>query len=169
VLHGAHVPGLAIASPRAALAAAARGARLAAAVQPRLAARALAVLARLEEHAPGPGPVVVSHGDFNISQFLDLDGALAVVDFDEACLAPPALDVASYAANLVSGRTGDLARADAAVAALLEGYGERPEDLDWHYAAALLRRAPSPFRLYKPRWPQRIEAIVAASEEVLRR
>jgi Phosphotransferase enzyme family len=168
-LHDAHVPGLAIASPRATLAAAARGAELAAAVEPRLAGRALAVLARLEEHAPDPGAVVPSHGDFNISQFLDLDGALAVVDFDEACLAPPALDVASYAANLVSGRTGDLARADAAVAALLEGYGERPEDLDWHYAAALLRRAPSPFRLYKPRWPQRIEAIVAASEEVLRR
>jgi hypothetical protein len=169
VLHDAPVPGLRIASPREALAAAARAAELAAAVEPALAARARAVLARLEEHAPDPGAVVPSHGDFNISQFLDVGGALAVLDFDEACLAPPALDVAAYAANLVGGRTGDLGRADAALAALLEGYGERPADLDWHYAAALMRRAPSPFRLCKRRWPQRMASIVAAAEEVLGR
>jgi hypothetical protein len=169
VLHDAPVGGLRIAPPREALAAAARAAELAAALDPALAGRARGVLARLEEHAPDRRAVVPSHGDFNISQFLDVDGALAVLDFDEACLASPALDVAAYAANLVSGRAGDLGRADAALAALLEGYGERPVDLDWHYAAALMRRAPSPFRLCKRRWPQRMAAIVAAAEEVLGR
>jgi hypothetical protein len=169
LLHDAAVPGLRLAPPRAELHAAAAAAELAAAVEPALAARARAVLARLEEHAPDPGAVVPSHGDFNVSQFLDLGGALAVLDFDEACLASPALDVASYAANLVSGRTGDLAQADAALDALLDGYGDRPADLEWHYAAALMRRAPSPFRLCKRRWPERMETIVAAAEEVLGR
>jgi aminoglycoside phosphotransferase (APT) family kinase protein len=112
---------------------------------------------------------VPSHGDFNISQLLDMEGAYALLDFDEACLAAPGLDVASYAANLVSGRPGDLGRADAALDALLDGYGERPEALEWHYAASLLRRAPSPFRLHKKRWPERLESIVAAAEEVLAR
>ena len=92
-----------------------------------------------------------------------------MLDFDEACLAPRALDVASYAANLVSGRPGDLARAGAALGALLEGYGERPEGLPWYLSASLLRRAPSPFRLHKRRWLQRTESIVAAAEAVLGR
>lgn len=169
VLHDAPLRDLRVAAPRDALAAAAGAAELTAAVAPGLAPRTRAVLARLEEHAPDPGALVPSHGDFNISQLLDVGGALAVLDFDEACLAPPALDLASYAANLVSGRAGDLGRADAALDALCGGYGARPADLDWHYAAALLRRAPSPFRLCKRRWPRRMAAIVAAAEEVLGR
>jgi aminoglycoside phosphotransferase (APT) family kinase protein len=140
-----------------------------AAVAPPLARRVRGLLARLEEHAPAVHALVPSHGDFNISQLLDVEGALAVVDFDEACLAPPALDVASYAANLVSGRPGDLEAADAALAALLDGYAARPDGLSWYLAASLLRRAPSPFRLHKRRWSQRIAATVAAAEEVLGR
>jgi Ser/Thr protein kinase RdoA (MazF antagonist) len=151
------------------LEAAARGAELVASVAPQLARRARHMLARLEERAPEPGAMVPSHGDFNISQFLDLDGALAILDFDEACLAPAAFDVASYAANVVSGRPGDLDRADAAVDALLGGYGERPDGLDWYLAALLLRRAPAPFRLHKRRWPERLDAMLALAEEVLGR
>jgi hypothetical protein len=169
VLHDAPLPGLDPAPPRAMLEAAARSASLVAAVAPELACRARHLLARLEEHAPELGAMVPSHGDFNISQFLDLDGALAILDFDEACLAPAAYDVASYAANVVSGRPGDLERADAALDALLGGYGGRPADLDWYLAALLLRRAPSPFRLHKRRWPERLGAMVAAAEQVLGR
>jgi aminoglycoside phosphotransferase len=169
VLHDAPVRGLPIASSRTALAGAAAAAELVAAVAPPLAAPVRGLLARLEEHAPAPGTLVPSHGDFNVSQMLDVGGALAVLDFDDACIAPPALDLASYAANLVSGRPGDLAHADAALAALLDGYGERPADLDWHFAVALLRRTASPFRLCKRRWPQRMAAIVGAVEEVLGR
>jgi phosphotransferase family enzyme len=166
VLHGAAVPGLEIAPPERMLASAARAARLTAAVAPGLARRTLDLLARLEEHAPEIDELVPSHGDFNISQLLDVEGAMALLDFDEACLAPRALDVASYAANLVSGRPGDLARADAALAALLDGYGARPEGLHWYLAASLLRRAPSPFRLHKKRWIYRTEAIIGAAEAV---
>jgi len=168
-LHDTAIADLEPGSPRAILEDAARGAALAAAVVPDLAGRARNLLARLEEHAPEPAPLVTAHGDFNISQFLDLDGALAILDFDETCLAPAALDLASYTSNLVGGRDGDLARARAALDALVGGYGERPANLDWYLAARLMRRAPSPFRLHKKRWPQRVEGIVAAAEEVLGR
>jgi hypothetical protein len=169
VLHGAAVPGLAIAGPERMLESAGRSAALGAIVCPELAPRLHGLLARLEEHAPAPDALVPSHGDFNVSQLLDVEGALAVLDFDEACLAPRALDVASYAANLVSGRPGDLDRAEEALEALLGGYGERPEGVRWYLAASLLRRAPSPFRLHKRRWPVRMESIVAGAEAVLGR
>jgi phosphotransferase family enzyme len=169
VLHGAEVGGLAVARADRMLASAAQAAQLTAAIAPGLGRRTFDLLARLEEHAPEIDDLVPSHGDFNISQFLDVDGAMAVLDFDEACLAPRALDVASYAANLVSGRRGDLALADAALAPLLEGYGPAPEGLRWYLAASLLRRAPSPFRLHKKRWTARTESIVAAAEAVLGR
>jgi Phosphotransferase enzyme family len=169
VLHDADLPGLEPTPPRVVLETAARGAALVASVAPALARRVRQLLARLEEHAPDPGPMVPSHGDFNISQVLDRDGALAILDFDEACLAPAAFDVAAYAANVVGGRPGDLERADAALDALLGGYGERLAGVDWYLAALLLRRAPSPFRLHKRRWPDRLEAMVAAAEEVLAR
>jgi aminoglycoside phosphotransferase (APT) family kinase protein len=168
VLHDAAVPGLPVAGPERLLTAAAASAALVGAVAPGLGRRAFDLLARLEEHLPAPAGLVPCHGDFNVSQFLELDGALAVLDFDEACLAAPALDVAAYAANSVGGREGDLDRARAALDALLEGYGPRPEALGWHLAATLLRRAPSPFRLHKRRWPQRMQRILGAAEEALR-
>jgi len=169
VLHGARIADLATAGPVRMLESAARAAALGAAVAPGLARRMGDLLARLEEHAPRGGELVPSHGDFNISQLLDVEGAMAVLDFDEACLAPRALDIASYAANLVSGRPGDLHRAEEALEALLDGYGARPEGMRWYLAASLLRRAPSPFRLHKKRWPARMESILAAAEAVLAR
>ena len=169
VLHDARVPGLTVAASDRTLESAARAARITAAVAPGLERRTLDLLARLEEHAPDADELVPSHGDFNISQLLDLQGAIAVLDFDEACRAPRALDVTSYAANLVSGRPGDLARADAALTSLLAGYGAPPHALHWYLAVALLRRAPSPFRLHKRNWLHRTEAIVAAAEAVLGR
>ena len=76
VLHDARLPGLAIAGSDRTLASAAGAARFAAAVAPGLARRTLDLLARLEEHAPDPDELVPSHGDFNISQLLDVEGAM---------------------------------------------------------------------------------------------
>ena len=168
VLHVAASPGLRPAPSGAPLLEAARSAALVRAIAPELAGRARDLLARLEEHRPDGGPLVPSHGDFNVSQFLDVEGALVVLDFDEACLAPAALDAASYAANLIGGRPGDRAGARAALDELLGGYGARPEHLEWYLAALLLRRARNPFRLHKRRWPARIAQMLADAEEVLR-
>ena len=49
---------------------------------------------------------VPAHGDFHVDQLLIGAGEIAVVDFDQMCLAAPALDIATYAADVVRGRDG---------------------------------------------------------------
>ena len=145
VLHDAPVPGLPVAAPERMLVSAARGARLTAAVAPSLARRTLDLLARLEEHTPDIEELVPSHGDFNVSQLLDVEGALAVLDFDEACLAPRALDVASYAANLVERPPGrPRPRRRRARRAARAATASAPRALPWYLSASLLRRAAEP-------------------------
>ncbi|MEA2246420.1 MAG: hypothetical protein QOH46_949 [Solirubrobacteraceae bacterium] len=166
-LQDADVRGLPSHRPGDLLGAVARSGALIAAIAPELAPRVRRLITRLEHTMPWAPEAMPAHGDFNISQFLDVEGALAVLDFDEACMAAPALDVAAYAANLVSGRAGDLEAAYEALDALLQGYGERPHGLDWYLAASIARRAVSPFRLHKRRWPQRVASILDAAEAVI--
>jgi hypothetical protein len=168
-LHAAPADDLPATTPERQLAAAARSAALVSAVAPALAGRTARLLDALRHAAPAVGATVAAHGDFNVSQLLDAGGALSLVDFDEACQAATGLDVAAYATNVVSGRPGDLEHADRVLAALLDGYGERPADLSWHLATELLRRSASPFRRFKRDWPERTDALVAAAAEVLGR
>lgn len=70
-------------------------------VAPPLARQALAVLhqvARLP--LPAHGPPSFIHGDCAPSQFLTLEDRMAVVDFDNACLGDPAMDVGNFMAKL---------------------------------------------------------------------
>ncbi|MEA2324266.1 MAG: hypothetical protein QOD81_4116, partial [Solirubrobacteraceae bacterium] len=62
---------------------------------------------------------------------------------------------------------GDLEAAEPALEALLDGYGARPEGVRWYLAASIARRAPTPFRRYKRRWPERMARILDAAEAVL--
>ena len=169
LLHTALPDDLPPTTPERQLAAAARSGRLVAAVAPALADRTARVLDELLRTRPAVGHTVAAHGDFNVSQLLDAGGVLTLVDFDEACQAAPGLDVAAYAANVVSGRPGDLEHAERVLAAFLHGYGEEPADLSWHLATELVRRAASPFRRFKRDWSDRTEALVTAAEEVLGR
>ena len=105
-----------------------------------------------------------AHGDFHVDQLLVGDG-IAVIDFDGMCLAAPALDLATYAADVVRGRDGDLEAVHAVLERCSTGYGGRPEALDWHLAAAILGRAAHPFHRQVPGWPERVEAMVAAAED----
>jgi hypothetical protein len=128
--------------------------------------RAGDLLARLAGAAPTDLPLVLSHGDFTIDQLLVTgDGGLVVTDVDNACQAPAALDLASFAANLVSGRDGDDERAYAVLSALVASHGA-PPGLAWHFAVALLRRCDRPFRRWKKRWPQKSLNILTMAEEV---
>jgi hypothetical protein len=88
----------------------------------------------------------------------------AVVDFDGLCLAAPALDVATYAADVVRGRPSDLDELEAVLAGVLDGYGERPAGLEWHLATAVLGRAAHPFQRQVPEWPERVSAMVGVAE-----
>ena len=136
-------------------------------ILPELTDRVEHLVAHLRERTPEDVGHVAAHGDFNVSQIIRTPaGGIRVLDFDDCCMASPSLDLASYIANAVSGREGDLAVALDARDALLDAYGVAPADLTWHVAVAVLRRAPSPFRLQKRPWPERLARIVEAAEAV---
>ena len=146
-------------------------------VQPALAARAdrlgREVSERLAARPPGAIPV---HGDFHAGQVLLANGSAALIDFDEAVLAEPAADLASFRADLerhaCAGRLPP-GRAEALAEALLEGYARRaapPPDreLALHTAAALFGIAPRFFRDRDPEWPERTQAVLDRIESLLR-
>jgi aminoglycoside phosphotransferase (APT) family kinase protein len=166
-LHTSDTNGLHPFTPDDQLMAAAASAGSVIAVVPELEQRLQALLRTLETTAPDAGTLLPSHGDFHANQLLELDGGLAVIDFDEMCAAPAALDFSSYVAHLVDGRTDDLDSAALALGGLVQGYGERPRGVSWYLATSILRRSPFPFRFMEPRWPTRVENMVAAAEEAL--
>lgn len=153
--------------PESLLAAAERHAAFISVIVPELAARLDAVVARLRQAIPNATGYVPTHGDFHVDQLLRVGSDLVLIDFDDMCLAPPALDLGSYLADVVRGRDGDLAALDAVRGPLLRGYGDLPPALDWYVSAVALTRASHPFQRYVPSWPDRVEKMVAAAEAVL--
>jgi hypothetical protein len=137
------------------------------AVVPELEPRLKALLRTLELTMPEQSSLVPAHGDYHANQLLEIDGALAVIDFDEMCAAAAALDLSSYAAHLVNGGEGDVTAASAALEGLVAGYGLRPHALAWYLSTSILRRSPFPFRFMEPNWPLRIERMLADAEEAL--
>ena len=107
---------------------------------------------------------MVAHGDFHVDQLLIGEEELAVVDFDDICLAAPALDLASYAADVVRGRDGDGEALADVLGSAAGGLREPPR------GARLVpaRRDPRPLRPSVPPqvdgWRHRVEAMVAAAE-----
>src|SRR4029079_15496733 len=127
--------------------------------------RVPALRERLESGLPENAAHVCSHGDFEVGQLLQHDGGVTLLDFDELCSAPAALDVATSAAH--AARSGGAPPALAAADALVETYGARPDGLQPYLAAAILLRAQCPFRKLEEEWPRRVEDLVGAAEEVL--
>jgi aminoglycoside phosphotransferase (APT) family kinase protein len=139
------------------------------ALLPSLAPRLSYLLERLSRNVPDPGDPLLSHGDFHAGQLLETGGVFAVIDFDSMCVAPAALDIATYVAHTVRGDEGDLDRAGEVLARIIDGYGTTPDALRWYLVTALLRRAPFPFRYLDDQWPERIEAMLDMAEETMRR
>jgi ABC-type sulfate/molybdate transport systems ATPase subunit len=166
-LQRAPLRSLAAAPPQRQLEAAMRKAAVIGAVLPELRPRLRALVRRLAAAMPPAATAVPAHGDFHADQLLLSGGEIAVIDFDQMCLAAPALDLATYAADVVRGRPGDLETVAAVLERLLDGYGGRPEALDWHVTAAVLGRAAHPFQRQLRDWPERVEAMVAAAEASL--
>jgi aminoglycoside phosphotransferase (APT) family kinase protein len=165
-LHRASLPGLPGTGPADLLAACGPVVGLVRRARPALAGQLDAVLDRLHAAVPAGLDAVPTHGDFTMGQLLRDGDDLAVVDVDTLAAAPPALDLAAYAANLVSGRPGDVDDARTALAELVRGYGARPPGLDWYLAASVLRRLDRALRRTKRDWPQRTDALLAAVEEL---
>jgi ATP-binding cassette, subfamily B, bacterial len=147
--------------------AAAASARLVVAVAPKLERRVERVLRKIEGSRPDVGKLVPSHGDFNARQLLVVDGELAVTDFDELCLAPPPLDLATYVAYVVYGEASDLPAAEGVLGELVAAYGSRPPGMSWYVATMILRRAPRPFRYQEPEWIERMAGMVDAAVDAL--
>lgn len=136
------------------------------AVLPAQAGRATALLQTLTTRAPSASPLVLSHGDFSIDQLLLAgDGSIVVTDVDTVCRAPAALDVSSFAANLMSGRHGDDDHVTSVLDALCASH-RPPPHLRWHLAVALLRRCDRPFRRWKKHWDEKCVAILDLAESV---
>jgi ATP-binding cassette subfamily B protein/subfamily B ATP-binding cassette protein MsbA len=122
---------------------------------------------RLAASTPATAAGVTAHGDFEARELVHRDGALAVADLGRACVAAPALDLSSYAADAAAREGGGAAQALAVLDALLEGYRGRPAALRWHLSAALLRKAERPFRALEEAWPVQVERAVDAAGAVL--
>jgi ATP-binding cassette, subfamily B, bacterial len=151
-------------TPADQLDAAAASARLATHIEPELGERLDRLLERLEAGLPAGLGRAPTHGDFNARQLVNGADGLVITDFDAMSNAPAALDVATYLAYLVRGDRADLDAALPVLELLLEGYGERPEELSWYLATMILRRSPRPFRYQDEHWPERVEQMVAAAE-----
>jgi energy-coupling factor transporter ATP-binding protein EcfA2 len=130
---------------------------------PALGPRLERLLALLSDSAP-VGEAVLSHGDFESGQLLRTAHGPALLDLDDVCVAAPALDFANYASHVVHGPSS-LDDVHGVLAVLADGYGRTPTELDWHLAAALVCRSPTPFRRFRDDWQTRVEALVEAAEE----
>lgn len=165
-LHAANAAGLREHSPEEMLEVCGPVTRLTMFAQPELADRVQSLVGRLQDSAPAPEELVLSHGDFTWGQLLrTADGQLALLDTDTLCLAPAAFDLASYAANVVSGRDEDLTLALRILDEMVDSYGFAPPDLQWWLSASLLRRLDRALRRLKRSWPQRTQALLAAAEQ----
>ena len=155
------------APPERQLASARHKAELIAAVAPELRAKVQPLARRLERTLPTAPILHPAHGDFHADQILVGEDRLAVIDFDSLCLAPPAFDLATYAADVVRGRPTDRTSLEHVLEPLLAGYGTRPDALEWHLAVAVLTRAAHPFHRQVPGWRERMEAMVSIAEGTL--
>ncbi|CAN5642818.1 hypothetical protein BH18ACT3_BH18ACT3_27230 [soil metagenome] len=117
----------------------------------------------------------VVHGDFSADQVVIAGEAVHLIDFDQAQVADPAADVASFNAGLIRAEIeGQLRRGRAAElsACLLDehqrcGGPSIRQRLIAHQAGALLRLAVAPFRERHPDWPDLCEALIGEAERSL--
>ena len=167
-LQAARVAPARAATPELLLALAEEKAALAAHLLPDLEPRLTRLLRRLRRSLPRARVLVPSHGDFDADQLLASgDGEPVVLDFDDLCLAAPALDLATYMADVVRGREEDRRTLAAVREALLAGYGMRPAALEWHLAVVVVARVAHSFQRAEHAWAERAAGMVRAAEEAL--
>jgi hypothetical protein len=167
-LHAAPVAALPRRGPEVELELARRKAELAAHLVPELRRRLERLIATLEWRLPSGYALAAVHGDYAPGQLLvQEDGRFVVLDVDDARMGCAALDLATYAVNDVRGFAGDLETIDETLEALIDGYGGRPPDLEWHVAALLMSKVCHPFRRLRDGWPERVGGMLATAEAAL--
>ncbi len=166
-LHALPAYGLPSRRPLVLLGAAAVATARATVIVPSLGRRTATALAALELQLPVTSRPVTCHGDLTVSNVCRTPVGAALCDFDELGAGAAAHDLATYAANRVSGRPGDFQAAMEVLDAICDGYGSRPPALEWHLAVAILRRTGTAFRNQKKDWPERTARLVTAAEQAL--
>ena len=105
------------------------------------------------------GPLVTVHGDFYEDQIFVSDAGVVLLDFEEARLGNPLLDVGHFLAQLSLRGNAEEARTT-----FLDTYTAlRPEAREHTLlfeAAAILGLAIGPFQRLRPAWPDKIERRV---------
>ena len=117
--------------------------------------------ARLDRGRPEDDQSVFVHGDFSVDQVvLGPDGPV-FLDWDRAGTGVAAVDLASMRAAGLDPESWQR---------VLDGYAEvrpLPRDLDWYVAAALLERAPEPFRAGHREWLSETSRLLADVQQLL--
>ncbi len=112
---------------------------------PKVAAASETLLRLVEElaHSASPDPLVAAHNDFNPGQVLLHHGAIGLIDFDNARMAEPAMDVGRFSAKLRDIGVQTLARSGRPVAGEeLDVMLRLTDDLCDHFLAAYQEHAP---------------------------
>ena len=121
-------------------------------------------------------PSVVAHNDLYDDQMIRLpDGRLALVDFEEAGLGDPLLDVGNFLAHMRwSAHFGRESEAQAGSAyhcrlraAALARFGWEERALNLREAVCIFRVCTNPIRHLAPDWPRRLEVGLSLVNEVL--
>lgn len=122
---------------------------------------------RLATQLPPQEASVLAHGDLHAGQFLrGDDDTFALVDFDRACRAPAAHDLAVFRAHslLLDPRHGEAAANAFADAYAIRAPLPHPGVQRWWDAVALLRIASQPFRSLRADWPSATAMLLARAE-----
>lgn len=140
-------------------------------LDPRLGTLATALADRLSRDVPQARPLVLAHGDLHPNQVLLRDDDAGLCDFDRACLAPAAHDLATLLAQCVE---RDLQAGPPIGRAFIEAYGRHRalpdrEEIAWWTACALVRNATRPFRRLRPDWRAAAAALLQRADRALER
>ena len=136
---------------------------------PHLQPRASALADLLAARVPAATPGTLAHGDLHRGQLLVGDEGAALCDFDRACVAPIAHDLASFRAHCLR---QDPHAGRALGAAFVDAYARHRhlpdrDEQAWWLASAMLRAATTPFRSLQADWPERTEQSLLAAERTL--
>lgn len=139
-------------------------------LDPRLGELGRGLADRLAHAVPPAAEPVFAHGDLHCGQFLIGAADAGLVDFDRACTASAAHDLATFTAQSLerdARRGAEVGREFTAAYARHRALPAAAE-LGWWTACALVRNATRPFRRLAPDWRVEAAALLARADEVLR-
>lgn len=136
-------------------------------IQPTLATRASALASSVQRLVSSTLPHAPLHGDCSLDQCIDTSGVATLIDFDNALMGPPELDLGNLAAKCLLS-SGDHSAADLLMKTYAHAASVDPRPTTPPFIAlGLLRAATDAFRTRQPHWASDIERSLALAEGVI--